>query len=110
MKRFRPLALLAIAGLVALQAACTRRVAVEGVPGPVYTIEVMNSAASEVSVSYEAGGASTALGTVAAYATKRFVIANPLSRQVTVVAEGPDGPPVRKEVTLRSGEVVSVTL
>ncbi|MBX6363850.1 MAG: hypothetical protein IRZ00_08285 [Gemmatimonadetes bacterium] len=109
-----PVRLLRSSGILAtlaLAVACSRPVAVESEPGPVYTLEVVNPSNRDMSVSYETGGVPTTLGQVNANETRRFVVRQPGMLTITVVGtEDGTGRVVRREVTLRAGSVVSVRL
>jgi hypothetical protein len=102
---------LALLAAIALAAACARSVAVESEPGPAYTIQVDNPMPHPMIVFYSGGVRERLLGTVAAGGETPFVITAPASTAVTVVARDENGAhEVRRQVTLRAGTPVRITL
>jgi hypothetical protein len=86
--RARQLAALAVITLAS--AGCARAVAVGSEPRPVYRIEVSNSLAEPMIVSYNDGRGDALLGTVAAGRTEQFVIAT-RTETITVHARNAAG-------------------
>ena len=91
-------------------AACSRGVAIESEPGPVYLVDVENPMSHAMDVWVDDGVETTDLGRVEARSTREFVIAAPASSSVEIVARD-DGRThtVTRRVQLGSG-VPSVVL
>jgi hypothetical protein len=107
----RVLRIFGVLACLALAAGCSRPVVVQSEAGPVYTLEVVNPSPRAMAVSYEAGGERTTLAEVPANATRRFVVRQPASLSIVVVGtEDKTGQAVRRDVTLRSGQVTTVRL
>jgi hypothetical protein len=77
--------------LVILIGACARPVQIGSDPGPVYALEVVNSIAQDLIVSYDAGGGIRTLGTVRGGGSERFIIAAPERLTITVHAQNAAG-------------------
>lgn len=92
-------------------AACSRGVAVESEPGPVYTVSVENPMPHPMIVMYDDGVEARDLGSVPAHDTREFVIAAPADRTVDIVAHDQGKThTVTKRVTLQAGSAVHVAL
>ena len=91
---------------VVVLAACSRGVAIESEPGPVYLVEVENPMSHAMDVWVDDGVETTDLGRVEARSTREFVIAAPASSSVQIVARD-DGRThtVTRRVQLTSGGV-----
>lgn len=111
MNPVRALRFCGVVAALALAVGCSRPVVVESEAGPVYTLEVVNPSTHAMAVSYAAGGAPTTLADVPANTTRRFVVRQPASLSIVVIGtEDKTGQVVRRDVTLRAGEVASVRL
>ncbi len=86
----RTLALGILTLAIGLVAGCTRNVQV-GSPRPLYSIQVRNTLADEMIVSYDDGAGTRALGTVLPNGIERFLINAPASTTITVTARNTAG-------------------
>lgn len=80
----RRLALLAAS--LGLAVACARPVSIGTGAGPVFRVQVENSLAEDMIVSYNDGTGSALLGTVRANSSQRFDITAPANRTVSITA------------------------
>ena len=100
--------LLLVAGLVL--GGCSRN-NIESVPGPVYLVAVENPLAHDLDIFYDDGAEVVELGTVAAGATREFVIARPESPAVEILGRDADRThTVSQRVELVEGSSVRVRL
>lgn len=93
-------------------AACARAVSIGTGTGPVYGLQVENSLAEDMIVSYNDGSGAAVLGTVRANASQRFVITAPSNMLVSITAANANrtrsiGP---YSVRLQDGSTPTVTL
>ena len=96
--------------LVALPA-CSRGVAVESEPGPIYTLVVENPMPHAMDVAYDDGTAERPLGTVPQHASREFVVSAPARQRVEIVArDAARTHTVRKQATLEAGRAIRVAL
>jgi hypothetical protein len=80
-------------------------------PGQIYAVEVHNSRGGTVSVSYSAGGAAVALGTISSGQTERYVIPVDEPMQITIVARTSSGASAGNyPVALQAGVTKRVTV
>lgn len=108
--RARPIGIPLVLLLAAAVVAC-RPVSIETEPGPAYMVDVRNRLPEAMIVQFEDGRGARMLGTVAAGATERFVIAAPDRAQITIVARNQTGSrQVRRDVVLQPGIAVPVDL
>ncbi|HUF13346.1 MAG TPA: hypothetical protein VMN78_09615 [Longimicrobiales bacterium] len=84
--------------------ACSRGVAIESEPGPVYVVGVENPMSHAMDVWFDDGVQTAELGRVDARSTREFVIAAPASSVVEIIARD-DGRThtVTRRVQLTSG-------
>jgi hypothetical protein len=108
MKRLR---LLAFAATVALAGLACAGTSLDSELGQRYGLTVLNEMPHAMIVSVDAGSGTRLLGTVGAQREERFVLYDASAGTVTIVArdEG-DSHTVRRTVTLRAGESVTVRL
>lgn len=104
--RALPIALILLAG------ACSRAVEVSSGPAPTYPVSVRNALGEDVIVAYDDGGGARTLGTIRAGTTERFIIAQPATPRVSILARSVSG---EREygpfaVDLVAGETRSVTV
>ncbi|MGH7481587.1 MAG: hypothetical protein ACRELV_05485 [Longimicrobiales bacterium] len=106
-------ALAALALTVVATAACAsmRGVEVQSEPGPVYTVEITNTASYAMRVSYDDGAGAQLLGSIEPGESATFVITSPARTTVTIRAtdEG-GGREIRRTVTLQRGGSSRVVL
>ena len=101
-----------VAALATLTLAGCRSVAVENEPGLAYTIEVQNATSSNLVVSYRDDRGVRELGSVAAGARERFVVAGASGTTVEVygVSSNATRTTRAQQVTLVAGVTVPVRL
>lgn len=95
-----------------LATACARPLDFESEPSAVYAVEVENPLAAPMVVYWRADGESGRLGTVAANARERFVVAGAPTPTVSIYATNEAGTrtTAATAVTLRPGQTVAVRL
>jgi hypothetical protein len=72
--------------VLVLLAACSRGVAIESEPGPVYTLSIENPMSHVMDVWYDDGEATRELGRINARQTREFIIAAPAHASIEIVA------------------------
>lgn len=108
MKRLR---LLAVAAAIAYAGVGCAGASLDSELGQRYGLTVLNEMPHAMIVSVDDGSGTRLLGTVGAQREERFVLYTPSAETVTIVArdEG-DTHTVRRTVTLKAGESVTVRL
>ena len=92
-------------------AACSRGVAIESEPGPVYTIEVENPMSHPMDIWYDDGVETRELGRVESRSSREFIIASPDRPEVEIVARDAGRThTVTRSVNLASGGPIEVVL
>lgn len=110
MRRLR-LTAFALLALVAAATACTRSVDLDADPGQTYAVNVINTFAQPMIVSFDDGSGPRLLGTVGANRTERFVVAGTSGGTVSIIArDESDSRTVRRTVSLVPGGTVDVRL
>jgi hypothetical protein len=105
------MAVLALVTVLVGGCAGMRKVEVGPSSATTYTVDVTNSRNGTVTVSYADGSTERQLGTVAAGATERFIIASPASTSVTIQARTATGTSVGPyTVSLTAGTPTRVTI
>ena len=93
-----------ILGIVLLSA-CSRGVAIESEPGPVYVVAIENPMSHVMDVWYDDGEATRELGRIDARQSREFIIAAPARASIEIVArdEGQTHTITRRVELVRGG-------